>query len=46
MRTYRVLTTSSGVETAAATAPAAPPAIICVDGEYDPEGLITSLRYS
>lgn len=41
-----VLQTSSGVVTAAATAPAMPPAVTCVMGEYVLSGLILSLRAS
>lgn len=39
-----VLQTSSGVVTAAATAPAIPPAVTWVTGEYVLVGLILSLR--
>lgn len=35
----RTLATSNGVVTAAAVAPATPPAMTCVDGEYSPVGL-------
>lgn len=39
-----VLHTSSGVVTAAATAPAIPPAVTCVHGEYCPSGFNRSLQ--
>lgn len=41
-----VLATSRGVVTPAATPPASPPAIICVIGEYTPEGFKSFFRCS